>query len=113
MTLHIITAITSPAEITPNNFDVLVCLGEAYSNYYVGNIRFLRLIELTLPRFEASRTQQGKKMILDEILAIVKGCDGRFLFKHCGGQKWVVLSDAKARTKILQDFYSLIEMRNL
>jgi hypothetical protein len=114
MTLHVIPSIPSQAMIVPNKFDVLVSLGEAYSAYHIGNIRFMRLLELYLPRFEeASRTLEGKMMVVGEILAIVRSCDGRFLFKCCNGNRWEVVSDPKARMKILDSFSSLIEMRNI
>jgi SHAQKYF class myb-like DNA-binding protein len=95
--------------IVPTQFDVICALGEAYSVQHSGNRHFQTVIELNLNSFRDAN-EDGKKVLFENVLSIIKTYGGRFVQRRDSGQ-WKVASDAFARHKIKASFVSFMEVR--
>lgn len=97
--------------IIPTKFDVICALGEAYSMNHVGNWRFQWIIVINLHKFTSATSVYEKKLMIEEVLTMIKCSGGRFVQRRDSGE-WKVGSDAFARKKIEMSFISYVEVSN-
>jgi uncharacterized protein YigA (DUF484 family) len=89
--------------VIPGPFDVLLGRGKQ-SQENAGNLRYRNLIESYQERYENARKAE-KTSIADEVVQMVKQCQGRFLKENHAD--FVEVTDTKAREKVSHSFRSL------